>query len=157
MSDNLWDDDDQDQDQQSEGNLVKQLRSALKAKDKELATLREQNVTLTKSNRQRTVADVLASKKLDPKVAKLVPESVEPTPEAVTAWLDEYADIFGLKAKDDDAQEGDDETQASEDLAALQRISRSTAGAVPTGKIADQMAAIQRASSVEELNALLGI
>jgi hypothetical protein len=86
-----WDDDDDD------SNLVKDLRKQLKdmksAKDelaKELGTLRPQV-------RKSSLSQILSEIGVNPKIAALLPESVETDKEAVTKWLDEYGELFNVK------------------------------------------------------------
>lgn len=94
------DDDDLDEvqeDRRQNGNsAMRDLRRAHRQLKEQNAELQRQLTDLTKVNRGRAISDVLASKGLsNPKIANLIPDSVDPTPEAVAAWLDEYGDVFG--------------------------------------------------------------
>jgi hypothetical protein len=96
---NFWDDQGD-----SDSDLVKRLRQEIKDRDKRLsdldATLAERNGELDKLRPQvrlTTVRDVLGDLKVNPKVAKLIPPDVDPTKDAVTAWLAEYGDVLGIK------------------------------------------------------------
>lgn len=99
---NFWDDDDE-----NDSNLVKRLRAEIKERDKTLsekdATLAEREKELSNLRPQvrlTTVRDVLGDLKVNPKVAKLIPSDVEPTKEAVSAWLGEYGDVLGIKREE---------------------------------------------------------
>lgn len=83
-------DTEQDIDETGDGSqLVKDLRKQLNAAQKELKQFRTEK-------RTSTVSDVLSKRGINPKVAALIPADVEPTQEAVTAWLDEFGDVFGV-------------------------------------------------------------
>lgn len=144
----------------NEGNLVKQLREALKAKDKELKGLREQNQKLVTSTRDRVVKDVLKEKGVKDRLAKHVlrdlADDTDVTPEAVEKWLEENAEDFGITLE---ATTADGDAGAStEDAAALQAINTVQAGArVPVGQ-ADLLARLQDPTlSLEDLDKLTGL
>ena len=148
MSDQ-WDDqnDDNQQDQQQGGKgLRAQLEAALaanRAQAEELSKLRA-------AARTQAVSDVLKAKNYPAKVAKLIPKDVEPTEEAVTAWLDEYGDLFGVakqQATVDTATEAAPEDEPMDDAAmAYIQMSRQmgnvTAGAMTPDKQKDLLAQI---------------
>jgi len=103
--------DDEDLDQDDAG--PKGLRAALKKAQAELAaavkekdTLSKQVADLAAKEKSRSLTDILASKGVSPKIAKFVEkDGVDPTEEAVSAWLDENADVFNIKTES--APEGD--------------------------------------------------
>lgn len=99
-----WDYDDDETTQQQKqggGGLRAQLEAALK-KNKELETkLADTDAKL----RKEAVNRIISSKGYKPKVAKLIPREVEPTDEAITKWLEDYADIFNLEKKEEDEGE----------------------------------------------------
>lgn len=76
--------------------LVRNLRRALKDKDKEHKEIVAQLAERAKHDRSRSLADVLKEKGLPEKVANLYPEHAEPTADAVDVWLSEYGDVFGI-------------------------------------------------------------
>ncbi len=80
--------------------LVKQLRKAAKQKDKELAELRSQFESLNKQSRERAIKDVLESRGVNGKVAKFIPQDLDPTEESLSKWLEDNADVFGFQVED---------------------------------------------------------
>ena len=99
MSNYDYEDDDDDFTQES-NDLVKQLRKAAKQKDKELAELRSQFETLNKSQRERAIKDVLEARGVNGKVAKFIPQDLDPTEESLSKWLEDNADVFGFQVED---------------------------------------------------------
>ena len=83
-----------DYDDQLEGTeLVRQLRSQLKAQKKASDEALEELKGFRQEQRTRTLASKLTEKGLNPKVASLIPTDVED----VDTWLTEYGDVFGIK------------------------------------------------------------
>jgi hypothetical protein len=100
----MWADDDE------ETPLVKRLRAEIEKRDaslKELdGTLAERNEELKKLRPQvrlTSVRDVLSDLGVPAKVAKLIPQDVEASKDAVSAWLDEYGDVLGIQKTDTSA------------------------------------------------------
>lgn len=92
---NQWDDDDLEDNsqQQTPGKgLRQQLEAALK-RNKELESKLAETTTQL---RKEAVARVIQGKGLKAKVAKLIPNDVEPSEEAITKWLEEWGDVFGV-------------------------------------------------------------
>ena len=101
-----------DYDDQLEGTeLVKQLRTQLKAQKKANDEAAEELKTFRQERRTQTLASKLTEKGLNAKVAKLVPQDVED----VDAWLTEYGDVFGINQPTTD--------EPSPDAAAQSRVS----------------------------------
>lgn len=153
MSYDGYDDDDFDVE---ESNPLKALRKENRAKEKQIKELQEQLSSLSKANRERSLADVLSSRGLNSKIAKFIPEDVT-SEEDVASWLDEFGDVFGATP----AQSSNDGAPAEQDpnaevLAALSKIANTqTTGQAPTGD-QDQIAAlIAGARTPEELNSVL--
>lgn len=93
MSDQWFDDDNDSNDGQQQGKgLRAQLEAALK-KNRELEQKLQQS---QKDLRREAVTRVIRDKGFKAKVAKLVPADVDPTDEAITKWLDEWGDVFGV-------------------------------------------------------------
>jgi predicted RNase H-like nuclease (RuvC/YqgF family) len=113
-----YDDDDIDEDFEPQ-DVVKQLRKVNRTLEKRLKELEEEATTLKTQTRQRTVKDVLTSKGINPKVATFIPQDIEMTEEAVTNWLNEHGDVFGVVQ----TEATKDESQAQSDPA-LQAASR---------------------------------
>ena len=99
MSNYDYEDDDDDFTQES-NDLVKQLRKAAKQKDKELAELRSQFESLNKQSRERAIKDVLESRGVNGKVAKFIPQDLDPTEESLSKWLEDNSDVFGFQVED---------------------------------------------------------
>ena len=99
MSNYDYEDDDDDFTQES-NDLVKQLRKAAKQKDKELAELKSQFESLNKQSRERSIKDVLEARGVNGKVAKFIPQDLDPTEESLSKWLEDNADVFGFQVED---------------------------------------------------------
>ena len=155
MTTNYDDDDFLDEDFEPQ-DVVKQLRKVNRTLEKRLKELEAEANTLKSQTRQRTVKDVLTSKGINPKVAAFIPQDLDVTEEAVTNWLNEYGDVFGVQPPAEEAAQAAP-AQVTPALQATQRINDVMAGAVPPLVDADQEARILNAKSAAELNALLGI
>jgi|TARA_R110000822_G_scaffold3087_13_gene14056 hypothetical protein len=149
-----YDDDDIDEDFEPQ-DVVKQLRKVNRTLEKRLRELEEETTTLKTQTRQRTVKDVLTSKGINPKVATFIPQDIEMTEEAVTNWLNEYGDVFGVVQ----TEATKDESQAQSDpaLQAASRINNTMSSGTPPGVDENMMSKMANARSAEELNHLLGI
>jgi hypothetical protein len=116
-------------DNENDTELVRTLRNALRTAEKERKDLQKDLAERAKSDRTRTLADVLREKGVSEKVAKLYPSDAEPTAEAVDAWLSEYGDVFGIE------QPGTAADEAT--VTAAQRIANASAGAPPAHTATD--------------------
>ncbi len=106
MSNNYWDEEDED-DLDTEtsvgdgGDLLKKLRKAKRADEKRIKELTEQLEGLSKVQRERTVKEVLEKKGVNAKAARLIMKDLEDVnEESVTNWLEDNADLFGLKVEE---------------------------------------------------------
>ena len=99
MSNNDYEDDDflEEETQPKENDLVKQLRKANKQKEKELAELKSQFENLSKSQRERAIKDVLEARGVNSKIAKFIPQDLDPTEESLSKWLTDNGDVFGIQ------------------------------------------------------------
>ena len=102
MSNNYWDeeeDENQDNDANLQGDdLVKRLRKAKRADEKRIKELTEQLEGLSRVQRERVVKEVLEKKGVNLKAQRLIMKDLEDiSEESVNTWLDENADLFGLK------------------------------------------------------------
>lgn len=130
----------------SGGGLRKQLEQALT----ELKTLKAANETLQKEARTSKISGLLTEKKLDAKVARLIPGDIEPTKEAVDKWFEEYGDVFNIKRDETTADEGASAEGAGgenakadmEYIQTMRQMGAVTGGAVPPAKAADLLAKI---------------
>jgi hypothetical protein len=149
MSNYDYEDDDFDTDNGND--LVKQLRKANKQKEKELAELKSQFESISKSNRERAIKDALASRGVNSKIAAFIPQDIDPTEESVSKWLEDYADVFGYETQSAQATPNVDPKQA----AAYQRMTNAVEqGATPEFQ-ADIHRRLMNANSREELDAVI--
>ena len=91
--------------------LVKQLRKANKAKEKELAELQAKMGDLSKAQRERAIKDVLEARGVNKKIASFIPSDLDPTEESLSKWLDDNSDVFGLSTESN--QDNVDPAQAA--------------------------------------------
>jgi hypothetical protein len=102
MSDYNWDDESLEPD---DNNLVKRLRAEIEKRDKALKQRDEEFGKLQGEVRRQSVGNLLREMGVKPKVANLIPSDVEPTADAVKAWVTEYEDIFGSVQEGSSAKE----------------------------------------------------
>lgn len=74
-------------DQDDDDNTIRQLRQALKSRNKEFKELQGEVNRFKTEQRSGNVSQILKTKGYDPGVAQDIPADVEPTEEAITAWL----------------------------------------------------------------------
>jgi len=152
MSNNYWDEEDDDLDtpESLDGNdLVKKLRKAKRADEKRIKELSEQLEGFLKEKKEGTVRSVLEKKGVNAKAARLIMKDLEDVnEEAVNNWLDENADLFGIKVADAPAVD-------KNDLAALRNQDVLTQGAFTPDKAEDLEMRINNAGSAEEILGLL--
>ena len=155
MATNDWDNDDDfdfedEAPQQNDGSdLLKKLRKAKRADEKRIKELTEQLENLSKVQRERVIKEVLDQKGVNPKAARLIMKDLEDiNEESVTHWLDDNADLFGLKM-----QEESPEQQL--DRAALRQQDIVTQGALTPDKQMDASQRISDATSADEIIAMI--
>ena len=151
MSNYDYEDDDDFDTNDSSNDLVKQLRKASKAKDKELNELKAQFESLNKSQRERAIKDALASRGVNSKIASFIPQDIDPTEESVSKWLEDYADVFGIETS---------QTQATPninpaDAAAYKRMTNSADSGASPEHNGDIMQRLMNANSKEELDEVI--
>lgn len=95
-----YDYEDEDEFTTDSNDLVKQLRKQLKQRDKELNEFKSQFDNLSKAQRERSIKDVLESRGVNGKVAKFIPQDLDPTEESLSKWLEDNADVFGFQVED---------------------------------------------------------
>ena len=146
MSNYDYEDDDFDTEDTS-NDLVKQLRKATKAKDKELSELKAQFENLNKAQRERAIKDALESRGVNSKIASFIPQDIDPTEESVSKWLEDYADVFGIEVS---------QTQTPNvnpaDAAAYKRMTNSADSGASPEHNGDIMQKLMNANSKEELD-----
>ena len=151
MSNNYWEDEDDDLDTESgsqlDGNdLLKKLRKAKRADEKRIKELTEQLENFSKSQRERVVKEVLEKKGVNAKAARLVLKDLDDiNEESVNNWLDDNADLFGIKSKEE-------EPKISEvDKAALRQQDVLTSNAITPDRAEDLSLRIDNADSMDAL------
>ena len=151
MSNYDYEDDDDFTTDDSSNDLVKQLRKASKAKDKELNELKAQFESLNKAQRERAIKDALAARGVNSKIASFIPQDIDPTEESVSKWLEDYADVFGIESS---------QTQATPnvnpaDAAAYKRMTNSADSGASPEHNGDIMQKLMNANSKEELDEVI--
>jgi len=155
MSNNYWDDDEDDIDTQDEsqmdGNdLLKKLRKAKRSDEKRIKELTEQLEGLSKSQRERTVKEVLEKKGVNPKAQRLILKDLEDiSEESVNNWLEDNGDLFGLTKEPAVTQE-----QELNRAALRQQDVVTQLGTTPD-KAQDLLNRVMNAANAEELTQLI--
>ena len=157
MSNTYWDEEDDDLDTESqsfgatESDLLKKLRKAKRADEKRIKELTEQLEGLTKVQRERVVKEVLEKKGVNQKAARLVLKDLDDVnEESVSHWLDDNADLFGIKVP-----QQEEAPISQQDLARLRQQDVLTQGAVTPDRGLDLDQRLNQASSAEELLSIL--
>ena len=154
MSNNYWDDDEDDLDTETEvqmdgSDLLKKLRKAKRSDEKRIKELTEQLETFSKSQRERTVKEVLEKKGVNPKAQRLILKDLEDVnEESVNNWLEDNGDLFGLAQP-----EVSEEKQLN--LAALRQQDVVTQMGMTPDRTDDLSMRIANATTAEELTALI--
>ena len=154
MSNNYWDEDEDDQDTDTEvqmdgSDLLKKLRKAKRNDEKRIKELTEQLEGLSKSQRERTVKEVLEQKGVNPKAQRLILKDLdEITEESVNTWLEDNGDLFGLVQP---------EVRQEQELnrAALRQQDVVTQLGSSPDRAEDLLSRINNAASAEELNSII--
>lgn len=147
-----YDDDEFDFDDEVEAtpqrgdDVLKKVRRADRAKEKKIRELESELESLRKFQRESTISKVLQEKGVNPKIAAFIPSDMDTSAEAVSSWLEQYGDIFGVAKQETPSVNAD-----MDDLAALRQIDAATSGAYSPDDINDSFSVINNASSAEEL------
>ena len=155
MSNNYWDEDEDDLDTDNEmqldgSDLLKKLRKAKRNDEKRIKELTEQLEGLSKSQRERTVKEVLEKKGVNPKAQRLILKDLEDvSEESVNTWLDDNGDLFGLTKEPAVTQEQE------VNRAALRQQDILTQGSLTPDRAEDLESKISNAQSAEEILSIL--
>lgn len=140
MSDTFWDGTDGYEPQGRESNAMKALREKAEADSKTIREQAERLAKLEKAQAIQSLESVVKSKGLDPKVAALAAaQGVEPSEQAVEAFLKDYGDVFvksgGSEPAGDSAGEADagSSVPEGEQQALSAMAAASQGGQAPTG------------------------
>lgn len=153
MADTDLDVEDTTEDAPKPRNGLREQLEAVLAEKKQLET--ELN-TLRGSLRERTVAEVLTAKGVNPKVAKYIPQDVEGE-EAIVEWLKTEGDVFGVQfdtTGTETAPEPNKPAVNAGDVQATQRIQNLGASAATPALIQDIENRLAAANSQDEINAI---
>ena len=151
MSNNYWDEDEDDLDTDNEvqmdgSDLLKKLRKAKRNDEKRIKELTEQLEGLSKSQRERTVKEVLEQKGVNPKAQRLILKDLDDiTEESVNNWLEDNGDLFGLAQ----SKEVPEDTQLN--LAALRQQDVVTQMGTTPERADDLESRISNAQSADEI------
>jgi len=154
MSNNYWDEDEDDLDTDNEvqmdgSDLLKKLRKAKRNDEKRIKELTEQLEGLSKSQRERTVKEVLEQKGVNPKAQRLILKDLEDiSEESVNTWLEDNGDLFGLTKP-----EVNEEKELNR--AALRQQDVVTQLGSSPDRAEDLLSRINNAASAEELNQII--
>ena len=154
MSNNYWDEDEDDQDTDNEtqldgSDLLKKLRKAKRNDEKRIKELTEQLEGLSKSQRERTVKEVLEQKGVNPKAQRLILKDLDDiSEESVNNWLEDNGDLFGLTKP-----EVNEERELNR--AALRQQDVVTQLGSSPDRAEDLLSRINNAASAEELNSII--
>ena len=154
MSNNYWDEDEDDQDTDTEvqmdgSDLLKKLRKAKRNDEKRIKELTEQLEGLSKSQRERTVKEVLEKKGVNLKAQRLILKDLDDiTEESVNTWLEDNGDLFGLVQP---------EVSQEQELnrAVLRQQDVVTQLGMNPDRAEDLLSRINNAASAEELNSII--
>jgi len=154
MSNNYWDEDEDDLDTETEvqmdgSDLLKKLRKAKRNDEKRIKELTEQLEGLSKSQRERTVKEVLEQKGVNPKAQRLILKDLDDiTEESVNNWLADNGDLFGLTQP---------EVNQEQELnrAALRQQDVVTQLGMTPDRADDLLNRINSAESAEELHSII--
>ena len=132
--------------------VVKQLRKVNRTLEKRAKELEQELSGLKTQTRQRTVKDVLQAKGLNPKIAAFIPQDIDSSEEAITTWVNEYGDVFGIQTPSEEKP-----AQKSPEVMAQARINNLVATGTAPDVDEDAFAKIAAAKTREDLDALLGL
>ncbi|ANH49406.1 hypothetical protein uvFWCGRAMDCOMC440_043 [Freshwater phage uvFW-CGR-AMD-COM-C440] len=149
MATNYYDD---DEDNDTTTDVVGQLRKVNRTLEKRAKELEQELAGLKTQTRQRTVKDVLQAKGLNPKIAALIPQDIEPSDEALMKWIEDYGDVFGIQTPTEEKP-----AEKSPEIKAQARINNIVATGTAPDIDEDAFAKIASAKTKEDLDILLGL
>jgi uncharacterized protein YgfB (UPF0149 family) len=141
-----------DEDDDTTTDVVGQLRKVNRALEKRAKELEQELSGLKTQTRQRTVKDVLQAKGLNPKIAAFIPQDIDSSEEAITTWVNEYGDVFGIQTPSEEKP-----AAKSSEVMAQARINNIAATGTAPDVDEDAFAKIAAAKTREDLDALLGL
>jgi len=150
--DNYWADEDEDEETtnvyESDTDLVKKLRKALKVEQRKNKELETSYSEITKAQKERILKDVLASKGVSPKIAQFIPADIEASEDAISAWLDNNGDVFGYTPSEK-------QQVNQEDISSMKKMDAVLTGAETPISSDDLLNRIANADSEDEVISIL--
>ena len=150
--DNYWADEDEDEETtnvyESDTDLVKKLRKALKVEQRKNKELETSYSEITKAQKERILKDVLASKGVSPKIAQFIPADIEASEDAISAWLDNNGDVFGYTPSEKSKVN-------QEDISSMKKMDAVLTGAETPISSDDLLNRIANAESEDEVISIL--
>jgi hypothetical protein len=152
MSNNYWDDEDDDLDTEQNlvgDELVKKLRKAKRADEKRIKELTEQLENFNKERRERVVKEVLESKGINTKAARIILKDLDEVSEdSLNNWLRDNGDLIGYQPEVESNQQ-------QQNLATLRQQDIVTQGGVMPDRTDELSMKLDNAQSADELLAFL--
>ena len=150
--DNYWADEDEDEETtnvyESDTDLVKKLRKALKVEQRKNKELETSYSEITKAQKERILKDVLTSKGVSPKIAQFIPADIEASEDAISAWLDNNGDVFGYTPTEK-------QKVNQEDISSMKKMDAVLTGAETPISSDDLLNRIANADSEDEVISIL--
>lgn len=161
MANSNWNldlDDDDDDGKSSQQNMPKGLRQHLKKLEDDNKAMMDELGKYRSAARRGTIEEILAEKKMNPKIARLVPTDLDATKDNVEKWLTDNADVFTPQAPPPDDGEGELEDEDPYVLEREQYSRRNRVEAAGTSKVdrnTDKVSRIQSFKTRDELDAYI--
>lgn len=147
-NENYWEDDSSNTNSYGDDGIAN-LRKAKRADEKRIKELEEQLAKFSRESNERTVKEILESKGVNSKAARLVLKDLDAIDEeSVSNWLTENGDLIGYTP-------GQDKSIDRENLRALQQQDSATQSADTPAYSEDLERAIANAGSEEEIMAII--
>ena len=131
--------------------LVKKLRKQVDLLSKELKERDQVIEEFQTYSHEASVGEILESFGLNPRIAQFIPSDIEADEDAVSEWLTEYGDAFGITA----VEESEAGYEPDADAQAFEQISDFENGDIDPSVGQDISSLIANASSAEELTNFL--
>jgi hypothetical protein len=131
--------------------LVKKLRKQVDLLSKELKERDQVIEEFQTYSHEASVGEILESFGLNPRIAQFIPSDIEADEDAVSEWLTEYGDAFGITA----VEESEAGYQPDADAQSFEQISDFENGDIDPNVGQDISSLIANASSPEELTNFL--
>lgn len=138
----------EDDDEISEADLPKRLRAKIKELNSRVSEMEQENQSLKSEKRSRVLTETLATKGLNPGIAKFIPADLDD--EGVDSWLSENAGLFSGGQTQESPQQAVIARDA-EQAQAIRRMAATDSGLAGAPDMQSVMAGIENAQSMDEL------